>query len=415
MEDKYWYGLKSDVYVRICGNKALIYDTKQKICRISEDIHVVNLLRSAEEDNSLGCVLIDEKRESHSVIEWIKSTYKEGLAVMFPYRKGEGQPMILRPLLSLNKDVDKIKDNELRKVYAGREIKHLLNSLVIYLNNNCKHYCHRCNDYFKQIAFCTNYGKGSHDALTAQQLDSILTAASSFAFRYIDIFGGDIYDEKQLRVLKKYATPLNLMFRFHIHYEVYQTNEFIDSQNVQLLVPHNFDMMHLEGILKHLEGTDYGLHFIVENDEDLGDVEDFVRDKAITSYQIHPFYTGQNEAFFIDHVYLEKEDLMHSELCMREIFRNQKLNANNFGTLYIMPDGSIKAHLQRPTLGFVGKDELIDMIYKELVTNTAWRQTREGEPCSQCVFQYLCPPPSNYESVIGKNNLCYLHNNKIHV
>ena len=80
-----------------------------------------------------------------------------------------------------------------------------------------------------------------------------------------------------------------------------------------------------------------------------------------------------------------------------------------------MQNGSITARMDGPTLGYVGRDELIDVIYKELVSNTAWRNIREGEPCSQCVFQYLCPPPSNYESVIGKNNLCYVHNNNSNV
>jgi len=157
------------------------------------------------------------------------------------------------------------------------------------------------------------------------------------------------------------------------------------------------------------------LNFIIENDEDVKSAEKFVIQESIKFYQIHPFYTGRNKKFFVNHVYLHEEDLLNPNLCMREIFRNQKLNANNFGTLYILPDGSIKAHLQKEPLGFVGKDELIDVIHNELITNTAWRHIRNEEPCSRCVFQFLCPPPSNYESAIGKNNLCYMRNNNFNV
>lgn len=40
--------------------------------------------------------------------------------------------------------------------------------------------------------------------------------------------------------------------------------------------------------------------------------------------------------------------------------------------------------------------------------NTAWRRIREEEPCNLCLYQYLCPSPSNYEAVIGKTNLCHV-------
>ena len=58
-ENIFWYGMKSDVYVHICKDKALAYDTKQKKSRVSEDKHVIDLLRKTEEEESLGCVLID--------------------------------------------------------------------------------------------------------------------------------------------------------------------------------------------------------------------------------------------------------------------------------------------------------------------------------------------------------------------
>ena len=85
MDNKFWYGLKSEVYVRLCDDKALIYDTKQKFCRISEDKHVIRLLQTAEEDESLGCVLIDESWQHPSVKDWIQSTCERGMAVTFPY------------------------------------------------------------------------------------------------------------------------------------------------------------------------------------------------------------------------------------------------------------------------------------------------------------------------------------------
>lgn len=93
---------------------------------------------------------------------------------------------------------------------------------------------------------------------------------------------------------------------------------------------------------------------------------------------------------------------------MREIFRNQKLNSNFFGTLYILPDGSVKANINTSILGNIGTDKILDIIYQELTVNTAWRVVRNSQPCSECIYQFFCPAPSDYERAIGQNNLCQL-------
>ena len=115
---------------------------------------------------------------------------------------------------------------------------------------------------------------------------------------------------------------------------------------------------------------------------------------------------GHNIKFFEENVYLSQEDIVTSVISMREIFRNQKLNANNFGSLYIFPNGEIKANINEATIGVLGENEILDVINNELSKNTAWRRVRSSEPCKDCVYQYLCPPPSNYEKVINRPNLC---------
>ena len=45
-------------------------------------------------------------------------------------------------------------------------------------------------------------------------------------------------------------------------------------------------------------------------------------------------------------------------------------------------------------------------VSKEMMDNTAWRKVRDAAPCSRCVYQFICPPLSNYELAIGKSDLC---------
>lgn len=44
-----------------------------------------------------------------------------------------------------------------------------------------------------------------------------------------------------------------------------------------------------------------------------------------------------------------------------------------------------------------------------------WMKIRNKKPCSNCIYQYLCPPPSKYESMIGKMNLCHIKERPNHV
>ena len=131
MKNKFWYGLKSEVYVHFCKNKALVYDTLQKICEICQDRNVVELLVNAEKEDSLGCVLVDMVQQTQSVKKWIKTTLDKNMAVTFPFKEGDNRPVILRPLLSLNKDVEKMADIENGHFHLAENIKHFLQNLTI--------------------------------------------------------------------------------------------------------------------------------------------------------------------------------------------------------------------------------------------------------------------------------------------
>ena len=71
-----------------------------------------------------------------------------------------------------------------------------------------------------------------------------------------------------------------------------------------------------------------------------------------------------------------------------------------------MPDGSVKANMNSTVLGNINANSLLEIIYLELHKNTVWRKIRDEEPCNGCLYQFLCPAPSNYEMVISKPNLC---------
>jgi pseudo-rSAM protein len=150
------------------------------------------------------------------------------------------------------------------------------------------------------------------------------------------------------------------------------------------------------------------IHFFIENEKQYDMVENLTDNFGIEKYNIQPFFTCENMKFFGDNIFLSKDDIFSKTLSIREIFRNQKLNSNFFGSLFILPSGSVKTNMNSQSIGDIKTDSLLNLIYREMIENTAWRKVRDMNPCKSCLYQWLCPSPSNYESVTGKPNLCHV-------
>ncbi|MGE5342006.1 MAG: hypothetical protein ACM3SY_11065 [Candidatus Omnitrophota bacterium] len=57
----------------------------------------------------------------------------------------------------------------------------------------------------------------------------------------------------------------------------------------------------------------------------------------------------------------------------------------------------------------MGNRFLYDGVSDERRHGTNWRQVRGRiTPCRSCIFHALCSNLSNYNIVIGKNNLCHI-------
>jgi pseudo-rSAM protein len=72
-----------------------------------------------------------------------------------------------------------------------------------------------------------------------------------------------------------------------------------------------------------------------------------------------------------------------------------------------MPDVKVYANPYFQALGTI-EDDIRELIYKELTEGKSWLRIRDVEPCCNCVYQWLCPSPSDYELAIGKPNLCHI-------
>lgn len=397
---KYWFYLEPHVYVEFKTEKILVYCTKTGAHLEIEELHCRSIIENIYKDENLGVVEISEDQAMNTNLQcMIDYLTTHGMGNLVPVVDPDEKPVILLPLLSLNKDLDRMKDEEMREMIAGTDICKYLLGVTIIVNNECHLKCRHCGLSCNQFMCCQS-DKDAVKELDRELLVSVLSQLSYMPTKTINIIGGDVYKFCHLDVLSKITEKKIL--NVWTNYKNYQPDSTIDQCRIHLLVDFPFDKNKFAAVTEETKGKDTTYHFIVDNEEQLEDSLSNVSHFRIANYKIHPYYNGANVDFFDKKVFMDKDDIFSSIHSMREILRNKKLNANYFGELYIFPDGEVRAERNTEALGNIKEADIKTMIQRELIENTAWRKTRTHTPCSECICQNLCPSPIYYEIVTNK-------------
>ena len=398
--------MKPNVYADFKEKQALLYDTDSGKCITLFQGEQIALVKALYEDLNLGsvevssCDLTDDEKGA-----CIRLLNDYGMAHLIPMDECPTKPVALVPILSLNKDVDKLKDKEEGKLLLSKDITKYLLDVNIQLTDHCPLSCSHCSGYCKQFPCCSQ-GREPIGQLPADSLERLLRQVSHYPVRTINITGGDIYTYKHLDLFSSQFAAGTKMLNFYVNYLNYRPHETVDCHRIHVLVNTPLHTDRLKEVIAQTRQKDVHFHAIVEDGQQYEAIVSILEEAQVEDFQIHPFYNGANMDFFKENVYLSKEDIESGKLSIREIFRNQKMNANFFGSLYFYPDGTVKANPNCKVLGNIMNDEIVDIIFKEMIDNSAWRKVRNAAPCNGCVYQFICPPLSNYELAIGKSDLC---------
>ena len=73
-----------------------------------------------------------------------------------------------------------------------------------------------------------------------------------------------------------------------------------------------------------------------------------------------------------------------------------------------MSNGDAYAHVNYQLLGNIYTHSIHEIVYNEIEKGKSWLRIRNQFPCDNCVYQWICPSPSNYEIAIGRSNLCHV-------
>lgn len=402
----YWFYLSPKVYVEK-RQAVLLYHTESGERLIVRDEAALSLIDSVQLPMNLGVVKLPNEfynhTESQRCLEQITTL---GMGGLIPIERGKSKPINFSPILNLQKDVEKAKSQGELSLVLDDLLGYLSKCIILLEGNSplCRTYLHR------SIVAPSDTLWMSRDLLV-----KLLEQTRHSRLKQVGLYADNLFGHPELDGILQSLGTYDLEYQIYLsasHYIQYRDAIRHPLQRVKSSITITLicSTHELEQVLSTSKNSrdKPRLEVLIENEEHYSLVMEAMERYEHTDFECIPIYTGDNLGFFKKYIYLSEEDIFSEPIEMRRIFCNQKLNSNNFGCIVVSPEGFCKASPHSEELGNLTEMSLLEFIYEELVQNTAWRKTRSNAPCTSCLYQYLCPSPSNYEVAIGRGNLCHL-------
>ncbi len=399
-QEKFWLFIKPHVYVSRVQNKRLLYNTQNGEHIETGDSSAIQIIEELHEKKNLGTILLEQKNINSELKTFIRATERKDILGTIAHTKDCSRPIQLMPVLNIQRSIEKSKKRKERSV--GEDALQYLTELTLFVNNTCGLRCEHCKSAYKQVQFCTRNNEPT--SLDLATLQSIAKQIQYAPVVKLNILGGNIFQYPLLKNVLEVFNNRKGALHLGIHYRNFQVNNW--DVNLDIWVDFPLDENIFSLCASNVQRDKTSFHFLVENEKDVEFAGQIIEKHNLSNADLQPLFNGNNLDFFEQNVFLNREDIFTEPVPQRKIFCNQALNSHNFGKLNVLPNGDVLANINTPKLGNIKEKTLMELLYKELDENTAWRRTRTGKPCNDCLYQYLCPSPSNYEFVIGRENLC---------
>lgn len=397
---KYWFYLEPSVFIFSRGDKVLFYDSDLKskvLCNKTDKIE--SLIQSLLElDNMYGMGLNDSDLKDNEMSELIKCLREQFMADLLPF--SGVNPVVIPPVMKCHADQ--------RSVMQETEVMPLLNELTFYLNGTCLQKCVHCKDYLHQFSFCCKNKEELNIREVKGLLHKVLATTPTLKLNFN---GGNIFRYTQINELLTHLHQTQTKSNIYVHYLNWDFSFYnqLASCNIftHIYVTFPVDWEKIKEIsIQHKNSSErIKFRFVVENEEEFEVVQYKIDKEGIEKFSIAPYYNNHNISFFKKYVFTEEEELSEDMPCKRDIYKRQLINLNDMGKLIISSDGYYFSNMNFSALGKT-TDPVAQIISNEWNKGKAWKRIRQEKPCSECVYQYLCPSPSNYELILNRPNLC---------
>lgn len=395
----------SGVFIWRKENYALFYNSSDSTkYELEMDEFWYNFVLHMEDVTNLYCIELNKETISEPNISRILRKMEELGLIEISEDNLNDVFISFPPVLSLQKSKEAFLRD--RKILEFENFMSYIRDVTIYINGETS----KISLPFRQTQYIPEKG----DDLNYSDLKLFLKKISRYTILSVKLTGHALFDYYEWEDL------INELDAIHaIKYLYITSHSFVSNlENIKKITSEQFCFRILvdkhfpldEKIADSDDYTNSNIEFVflVSDEDDWAESERAINKYAISNYKVKPLYDGSNLSFFSDNIYLSAEDIAKISLTKRDVFTHQVMNTNFFGRLTVLQNGDMYTNLNFPAVGNIKDADLKNSIYEELMTGSSWLKIRSDVPCSRCLYQYLCPSPSNYELVIGKPNLCHI-------
>lgn len=374
---EYWFAFEPYIHITQKQESALIYNTLDGNHLIVTDKDALNLLSDMTNKENCGVIKITPLHWGNiNIANLLEKSREEFFGDLYECELSKGKPIQFYPILNLQEDVKRLQ--KLDSDHIGAKMFSYLYEITI-----------------------------ETDGLTEDLLETFLETIWK-QIRYSNL--------KQIRIVPNNKKQINFI-RSWLKNKDYPSEQIVWQLTPDLVIKDVeiwqesvcICIDNLSYDLPQIECSNVKWLFRIHSEEELSIVSELIEMDSISHYQIEAVYDGKNLDFFEKFVFLNNEDLLSQPISMQSIMRNQVLNTNDFGKFYITSEGNIYGNKLLPSIGNLYVDSIRQLVQKEMTEGNSWLRIRNQEPCNQCIYQWLCPSPSDYELKIGKPNLCHIH------
>ncbi|MDR1223231.1 MAG: TIGR04150 pseudo-rSAM protein [Tannerella sp.] len=400
---KHWFTLHGDTFLWLKDNTGLVYNAENKtklLFYLSDKIEKIchQLLKI---DNLYTAELTDEAINDDEINQWINSLINIQAGYLSLNVVFDKRPISLNPIL-------KVQDNknyyeEQHKLGFKGKILQNLHELTFYINGSE----HGNNEYFKQTIFLVK----SCQVLNSSKIRSFIKNSRNPFLSNINLVG-NLFSYSGFERLINDISDFSVQSTIHIMIKDFLNNaqkikdiKWPVHTQFNVLVDTVFDISYLQDISFPFSFT----IFVFSEDDFMQFSSMFEAFSAGQNIRFIPLYNKENLPFFESNIFIEKDELDKIDLSKNEIFMRQAFNIEDFGKLTVMLDGNVYANVNALLLGTID-DSPYSIVYKEFTKGQSWFKLRDQAPCDNCIYQWLCPSPSNYEIVFDRPNLCHVKN-----
>ncbi len=377
----YWLTIEPYVYVSITKKNVLLYNTLDGETIESNEIEVIELLQEVLKKENYGVISLSAKRlQNKNINVFIKELRERYMGDIIDIALSKEKPIQLLPFFNFV-DSERFEIYKRHNFSLERNILENLLEVSIHVDST--------TNSTKLLSFL-------------QSLPERLT------FNVIGNIEKMVNYEELLSFFNLNPSPKNIICSYTNVIPLQPTFKNNFSYGIVVDFPINLQAFNYSRQILQNQALPFEYIFNVSSLNDCQQSEQLIEQFQIKRYYLKPIYNGENIHFFKDNIFLSKEDILSTNMSIKNIFANQAINSYDFGKINILPNGEVFSNLNYPSLGNISTSSIYDLVKKEIYEGKSWLRIRNQAPCSQCVYQWLCPPPSDYEILIGYPNLCHI-------